>query len=832
MNPTNELISIRIDNKSFKVEKGITILKAAQQNNIFIPSLCAYDGLTPHGGCRICIIEVEGIKGFLKSCSTPVQDGMVIKTNTDQIQDERRKILQLLLSEHTSSCLICDEKEECKNSMGTIRKVGVTTGCRFCPADNRCELQKVVEWVGIDYLIYPVYYRNLRVEKEDPFYDRDYNLCILCGRCVRICQEVRTANILAFNQRGRDTVIGPAFGRNHIEAGCEFCGACVEVCPTGALAERSNKWNGVHQREELTTCAFCGVGCQMRVLIKNDRVIGTLPAEDELVNHGQLCVKGRFCVNEMVNHYQRIKKPTRFQNGTHLQIPLDEALEIAAEQLKACPPDKFGLLISPNCTNEDLYIAQKFVRTVMGCHHIDTSARLFYGAGFNAYLNLIKMSTSLSELKKSSIILSIGLDLRYGRSVVGVLIRKAIAQGAKIVTIHPNDHSLTLPSEIWIQPKPGEEEVVLSDIANLLDQKNVRRKNSDLLKLVNLLKNTENPVILVGSEFLQYTNAVKILNLIENLAKKLNAKILALPAQNNFFGSLLMGTYPELLPGGLAAEETKNIQYLKKNWGQTVPEFSPGWNLEKILSGKKLKVAYLIGEVPPISEPISDYLIYQNIYPLEHNQIPDLTLPAATFTEIDGSFINGEGRIQPVRKSVPPPGDALPDWLIICKIAQKMGSKLFDYQNVSDIHAEISKFVKQFTDFEHIDRQPIALPESIALEIKRKKTRTGIKPSEEKLFALTFTKAEHIYRGIFLAEKAEGLKKLIPEDVAIINTDDADNLGLNNNDFVQLISDEIEESVPVWISGNQQQGTIHIISRNYQQINHNPHFVKLRRYNV
>jgi len=232
-----ETVSISIDNRPIKVVRGTTILEAARQNDIYIPTLCAHKDLAPYGGCRMCIVEVEKMRGFPTSCTTPVEDGMMIRTHTAQLQSIRTEILRLILSEHPSSGLICEEAEECKQYMATIRKTGVITGCRWCPNDGRCELQEVVEWLGVKEIGYPVYYRNLRVEKEDPFYDRDYNLCILCGRCIRVCHEVRAANTLAFKQRGNKTVIGPAFSRTHLESGCEFCGACVEVCPTGALSE-------------------------------------------------------------------------------------------------------------------------------------------------------------------------------------------------------------------------------------------------------------------------------------------------------------------------------------------------------------------------------------------------------------------------------------------------------------------------------------------------------------------------------------------------------------------------------------------------------------------
>ncbi|RKX26178.1 MAG: formate dehydrogenase subunit alpha, partial [Candidatus Zixiibacteriota bacterium] len=172
----------------------------------------------------MCIVEIEGIRNFPTSCTTPVTDGMEIQTHTAEVEAVRTEVLQLFLSEHTSSCLICGEKEECKKYLSTIRKAGVTTGCRYCPKDGQCELQDVTERMGIEELHYSVYYRNYPVEKDDPFYDRDYNLCILCGRCVRMCQDVRGANVLAFTQRGRDCVIGPAFGRTLVDAGCEFCG--------------------------------------------------------------------------------------------------------------------------------------------------------------------------------------------------------------------------------------------------------------------------------------------------------------------------------------------------------------------------------------------------------------------------------------------------------------------------------------------------------------------------------------------------------------------------------------------------------------------------------
>ncbi|MDW7679696.1 MAG: molybdopterin-dependent oxidoreductase [bacterium] len=825
---SNNTVSIRIDNHPFTVEKGLTILKAAEQNNIYIPTLCAHKELTPYGGCRMCLVEVEGARRFLTACTTPVEDGMVIRTHTDQIQKERREIMELILSEHTSSCLICEESELCRQYMPTIRKAGVTTGCRYCPNDDKCELEKVVSWLEIKDINHPVYYRGLSVEKYDPFYDRDYNLCIYCGRCVRVCQEVRLANVLAFTQRGRSTVIGPAFGRSHLESGCEFCGACVSVCPTGALAEKSNKWNGVAEAEIQTTCALCGVGCQLQVLIRNDKAVATIPVDDEFVNHGQLCVKGRFCVNELVNHHQRITKASKYQDGNQLQIPIEDAIAIAAEQLKNCPPEDFAMVISPNCSNEDLFIAQKFVRTVMNSHHIDSSARLFYGNGFNDYLDLMKRTTALSEIGQSDVILCLGLDMRFGRSVVGVQIRKAIARGAKIITIHPNDHSLALNAELWIRPHTTEILDSISQLSNALLEKH-EPITGRLAQAADLLNGAKNPLILMGGEFLPYSNSAEIMQQTLRIAETIGSAIVPLPAQNNLCGSLLMGAYPELLPGGILSAEPDNRKKISAIWGMTIQDFTTDWNLNKIFTGKKFKVVYLVGELPPIDEPIGDFVIYQNIYPPEHGALPNLILPAAAFTEIDGTFINGAGRVQRVQRTAPPPGDAQPDWQLLCQIARKMGATGFDYKNHQQIQQEIARFIERFKKF---DRKPVVLPKHIKLQLEPERSSQLSETDRQSFFMLTIFNSEHQYRGIPIADKAEGFKKLIAEDSLLINGSDAHKIGVVDGDQVLVSSDLFEKSFPVRLSDNLQSGSVQIIQQRFQPFNPNPHPVKIRRKDV
>jgi formate dehydrogenase alpha subunit len=839
MNSTHE-VTITIDNRTIAVERGLTILQAAERNNIRIPTLCAHKDLTPFGGCRMCIVEVDKMRGLPTACTTPVEEGMVIRTHTAQVHAVRQEILQLILSEHTSSCLICNEKEECKLYSPTIRKAGVTTGCRYCSNDNRCELQDVVIQLGLQEIGYPIYYRHLPVEKEDPFFDRDYNLCILCGRCIRMCQDIRTAGTLAFTQRGRQTVIGTAFHRSHIEAGCEFCGACVSVCPTGALAEKSNKWEGKPEHEEVTTCPFCGIGCQMRLQAKGDMILGSLPVEDPLINHGQLCVKGRFCIPELVNGPSRLLKPQHLANGAQSMLTWEQAIDLSAARLSACAPEDFGMLISPNCSNEDLYVAQKFVRAVMGSHHIDTTARMFYGTGFNAYLRLFKRAVPLSELEKASMIVCLGLDARYGRSVIGVELRKAIKQGAKIVTIHPRRHSLSIISQQWIQSVPGTESEILHSLVNLTGvaaasasvNAQAGELNQQIQETVRLLKEAPAPVLLVGSEFLQYDTCASILEAIDQLARNTGAGVVLLPAQSNLLGTILMGASPEVLPAGMPSSNPARICDLGMRWGVALPELQTSWNSASLGSGRKLRVLYLIGEAPARLRSCADFIIFQDMYPPDLPREADLLLPAAAFSEVDGSFINGEGRIQKIRKAVQPPGEALADWQILCRIAQKMGASGFDYQSISDIRQEISAVDPELADFNDNSRKfrpllhQVDFASSPSAHLDAKKKNGGFP------LLLSVAAVEHTYRAFPLSTWVEGAKTLFAEGIVHMNPKDAETAGISNGDDIILSSDYFERVLPARVQRDQPEGILHAVLRQGEVPNPNPLPVRIRKKDV
>ena len=248
------MISITIDGKRIRAKRGETILEVAQRKGIKIPTLCYHKDLSPFGGCRLCIVQVKGKTHPLTACTLYPENGMVIRTDTPRLRKQRKFTLQLILSEHPNACLICEREAECDSFQECIKKSAVTFGCKSCPQNRDCELQDLVEEFKIKKIPLDFRYRNLEIERHDPFFDRDYNLCILCGRCIRACQEIRNAHTLDFHHRGPDTLVGTAFELPHLESGCQFCGACVDVCPTGALGDRFSRYDKPAEKTVKTTC--------------------------------------------------------------------------------------------------------------------------------------------------------------------------------------------------------------------------------------------------------------------------------------------------------------------------------------------------------------------------------------------------------------------------------------------------------------------------------------------------------------------------------------------------------------------------------------------------
>jgi len=349
-------ISLTINNQKFEVEEGTTILEAAQENDIFIPTLCHDPRIKPYGACRVCLVEVEGAKAPVPSCATKVSEGMVVQTDSLTLEEIRKTIIELLLTNHPLECLTCQNA-------------------------GNCALQDLAYMYGIEDIQFRGEQREYAVEDYNPVIERDHRKCILCGRCVRICDEVVGQRIWGFTNRGYQAIVTTPYERSLFDTKCVFCGQCVSTCPTGALTEKLSKYKGrIWETEQTdTVCSYCGVGCRMKLHTKNNEVVGVTADVNVGSNNGNLCVKGRFGFG-FINHPDRLTTPLVRKRGKLVEATWEEALDRVAKNLSKIK-DKYGAdaiasLSSGRCSNEENYLLQKLLRGVIGTNNVDHCARL------------------------------------------------------------------------------------------------------------------------------------------------------------------------------------------------------------------------------------------------------------------------------------------------------------------------------------------------------------------------------------------------------------------------------------------------------------------------
>jgi len=352
-----------INGKSVSFSSGETILDVARRSGIYIPTLCARADLPSTGSCRLCIVKVEGVRGYVTSCTTPATPDMVVTTNSDEIEKLRRGILELILSEHPSACLACPIRETCEQFNAPSSKTGRVTGCNMCPNRNICELRQLVEYLGLKEIRYPFLYKDFPLERDDPFMDRDYNLCILCGRCIRVCEESLGLSAISFIRRGHDTKVGTSFEKLHVDGNCVFCMHCVDVCPTGALSVRGSKWYGYPDSETPTTCILCEQGCELVIDTKWNKVMGAHPIRDMSVGKREYCVKGRCCLPALFNNPDRLKYPAiRREDGKTIYTDWDTAIKHVSDIISDYSPGEIAILSSMHLTDESIYALNEFAR--------------------------------------------------------------------------------------------------------------------------------------------------------------------------------------------------------------------------------------------------------------------------------------------------------------------------------------------------------------------------------------------------------------------------------------------------------------------------------------
>ncbi len=825
-----ERISIRIDDQDIEAREGATILEIALENRIYIPHLCYHPDLKPAGNCRICLVELDEGK-LVTSCRTPVKDGMTIRTKGPEIDRVRGPVIEMIIADHHMDCKPCRKK-------------------------GHCELQKIMAHLKIDRKMINQRLRTpaeeLPLDESNPFFVRDHNKCVLCGICVRTCREISGISAIDFSGRGNSARIS-AFGDKPIaESNCISCGECVIRCPVGALVPRNLRRPA---KEIKTTCPYCGVGCGIYIGVHDDQIVSVRGDEENPVNKGRLCAKGRFGMG-FVHSAERLTKPliklsakalsarkTGLPNphGPFKEATWDEALDIIAGKLKKYKGEEFALIASTKCTNEDNYVAQKFARVLMGSNNIDTSARLSYGPTLAAYCGIgscVGFSPSAEDDSSSpdllrlnaehiedvKCILVAGADITRSHPVLGMKIRKAVDNGAKLIVISPNENDLCRIAEKWLQPYPETELALIMGMCNVISEealfddefmelycKNFEefRESLDDFSLGRVERITgvsrdlieESARIYAGRKpaaIFWGTGITQSSHGTDNVCALINLAILTanikyplalnpLLDQNNALGACDMGCLPDYYPGYQPVGAADAQEKFSSLWGRELNS-SPGLTLTGILDAVlegKIKALYVIGSDPASGIAPSKkvhaalkkarFIVVQDIFFNETAKFADVVLPAACFAEKEGSFTNMEGKIQTVNKALNPAGQSRPDWAILCELARQLNGKGFEFGSAEDVLDEISSIVQSF--IERTDRFRL-----FPLNYNPPAETTDID------YPLVLTVERGNFDGGVLSGKVEGFVTLRKTGVVCINPKDAADFEISPGEIIRIVS--------------------------------------------
>ena len=552
------------------------------------------------------------------------------------------------------------------------------------------------------------------------------------------------------------------------DANCQFCGACVDACPTGALLERGNKWVGQPDREMTTTCPYCGVGCQLDIQIKGGKIINSVPNRDSAVNKGQACVKGKFGL-DFVYDGSRLTSPLVKRDGEFVAVTWEEALEVVANRLAKYKGNQFAAIASAKCTNEDNYVIQKFARVVMSTNNIDYSARLRHTPTMEGLIRSFgsdAMTNSIGEIGEAACILAIGSDTTETHPVIAVEIRRALRQGGKLIVANPRGITLCRLADLWLQHRPGTDVALLMGMMwfivdeGLLDISFLRERSENFEAFLDSLKSfhpgfvekvtgvsadlvaaaariyaTQKPAMIIyNGEIMQYTHGMDNVLAVADAAMltgnigKPSTGVNPLRVQNNLQGACDMGALPDFYTGYQPVADPDTRKKFGEAWGSTLSA-NPGRTLSQIYEAAYLgpaRAIYLVGDNPVLSEPNArriqtsleklEFLVVQDIFLTETARLAHVVLPATSFAEKEGTFTNTERRVQMVRQAIEPLGDSKPDWWITAQIAKKMGCKGFDYERPSQIMEEISRLTPSYggITYQRIEKGGIQWPCPVA----------------------------------------------------------------------------------------------------------------------
>ncbi|CCQ72462.1 formate dehydrogenase subunit alpha [Magnetospira sp. QH-2] len=741
-------VTVQIDGQPVTVTEGTSILRAAAEAGIHIPRLCATDKLTAYGSCRLCLVEIEGRNGTPSSCTTPVVEGMRVRTQSHRLRTLRRSVMELYISDHPLDCLTC-------------------------AANGDCDLQDMAAAVGLRDVRYGEgrTHRDNAADTSNPYFTFDPSKCIVCSLCVRVCEEVQGSFALTVLGRGFDSRVAAAGGVDFLGSECVSCGACVQACPTATLSEKNLSTLGLPDRAVSTTCAYCGVGCSLRAEVIGEDVVRMVPETSGGANEGHACVKGRFAWS-YATHEDRITRPMIREKAADSWREVDwpEAIEYAAQRLNAVKaeqgPQALGGLTSSRCTNEEVFLVQKMIRTAFGTNNVDTCARVCHaptGYGLKQAFGTSAGTQDFKSVDSCDVAMVIGANPTEGHPVFASRLKRRLRRGAKLIVIDPRRIDLVesphVRADHHLALQPGTNVAVVNALAHVVMTENLADRTfiaqrcdpvsfaawesfisgpenapealeqttgvpaTEIRAAARLYATGGNGAIYYGLGVTEHSQGTTTVLAMANLAMatgnigRNGVGVNPLRGQNNVQGSCDMGSFPHEFSGYRSVADDAVRATFEAVWKKPLSD-QPGYRIPNMLDAAvdgRFKAMFIQGEDIAQSDPNTqhveaalrslDLLIVQDLFLNETANHAHVFLPGTSFLEKDGTFTNAERRINRVRP-VMPPRSGKHEWQVLCDLATALGQPMA-YDTSAAIMDEIARLTPTFAgvSFEKLDQR-------------------------------------------------------------------------------------------------------------------------------
>ena len=832
------MVEVYVDGQLINMEAGENLLSQLRAHGFDVPGLCYYEKVSPTGSCRLCVIKQKGSEKLETACTMSVREGMDLEVFTDELEEYRKEILNLILSEHKHDCMVCESAGE-------------------------CELEKLAYRYHIDINseVYPHMYDRTQQPDVAQVLIFDPQKCIKCYRCVKACDELQEKHVLDMAERSNSMVVWPGLTGVWSESDCDGCGECVQSCPVGAIIEKDavGKGRTWEMMKTVTTCEYCGVGCQIEVYTRDNHIV-KVRGVDGPANLGRLCVKGRFG-HEYLTSKDRLTAPLIKKDGKFVEVSWEEALIHVSQKLleikKKYGSRTLGGFSSARCTNEENYIFQKFVRAVFGTNNVDHCARLCHAstvAGLARAFGSGAMTNSITEFPECDCILVTGSNTTETHPVIATFIRNAVRRGAVLIVADPRKIDLVNCAKVHLQQRNGTDVALFNGIMNVIfteglhDTEFIGERTEGFDEFIEVIKEytpekveeitgvpkekliyaaklygrARKASIVFSMGITQHTTGTDNVLTLANLAMltgnvgKESTGVNPLRGQNNVQGACDLGALPNVYTGYQSVTDPGIQEKFEKAWGVTLSGEIGLTVVEMInkAADGEIKALYFMGENPMISDPNInhvkealenlEFLVVQDIFLTETGQLADVILPSRGALEKDGTFTNTERRIQRVKKVVNPHPNTKDDWEIIKLVAEKMGYSM-GYEQVWDILREINEVTPSYKGItpERVDfnlQWPCPSKDHSGTTYLHKGTFSRGKglftpvdfippaevPDSQYPFILSTGRILFHYHTGTMSRRTAALNAFVNEGYVEISPEDAHALGVKDNDYVKV----------------------------------------------